>query len=102
MGGEPFALFAVVVSFHTVVSCAGVGIEVDADKDSVAIAISDDSTAIVGDEDIATASHGDRHTLILEEPLDAFCNTEREVFLVDLATVGALVFSSVARIDDNT
>ena len=46
MCSQAFALFAKVVSLHAVVTCAGVGVEMDADKNSVTVAVGDDGPVV--------------------------------------------------------
>ena len=45
VSGELFTLFAIVVGFYTSLPGAGVGIEVNANKDGITVAIGDGSAA---------------------------------------------------------
>lgn len=102
VGGEALALGAVVVGFHAVVAGGGMGIEVDTDEDGVAVAVGDGSALVEGEIAVGAPSHGDRHAFGLEHGLDAACDSEGEIFLVDAAAVGPFVFAAVAGVDDDT
>ena len=66
MGGKFLTLTTEVVGLHTIEAGAGVGVEVNTDKDSIGVAIGDICAAPERDELITATCHGDWHALCLE------------------------------------
>ena len=66
MSSKFLTLITEVVGLHAIEAGAGVGVEVNTDKNSVAVAIGDICAAPERDELITAACHGDRHALCLE------------------------------------
>ena len=90
-----------VVGFHAVEPAAGMGIEVDTDENGVAVAVGNGRPVTQGNEFVTGPSQGDGHALGLEHGLDFAGDFQGKVFLIDAASVCALVFAAVSGIDDD-
>ncbi len=101
MGGEFLALATEVVGFYAVVFVIGVAIEVDADKDGIAVAIGNGGAAREGDELIGASRHGHGDAFFLEQGFHLERNFKGEGLFVNATPVCAFVFSAVAGVDDD-
>ena len=66
MGGKLLTLTTEVVGLHPIEAVAGVGVEVNADKDSIVVAIGDIYPASERYKLITATRQGHRHALFLE------------------------------------
>jgi hypothetical protein len=77
-------------------------VEVDADKNGIAVTVSDGAPFFEGYKSVGATSHAHGDSFGFEEFLNLEGHLERELLFINTTSVASFVFSSVAGVDNDS